>query len=73
MQTRHVVSYIRAYIIYTSFDVAFQDIRIAHQTSLMEVAEKGLYWTRAFIRQHYRRHAAHAASQGYVRATLEGA
>eukprot|EP00903_Cladosiphon_okamuranus_P017842 g16420.t1 len=44
--------------------IELQDIRTLHQTGLLELAEKGVYWTRAFIRQHYRRHAAQVATQG---------
>ncbi|CBN79673.1 hypothetical protein Esi_0322_0013 [Ectocarpus siliculosus] len=44
-------------------EIELQDTRILHQTSMFEIVEKGLYWTRAFIRQHYRRHAAHLASK----------
>ncbi|CAM9663007.1 unnamed protein product [Ectocarpus sp. 4 AP-2014] len=51
-------------------EIELQDIRILHQTSMFEIVEKGLYWTRAFIRQHYRRHAAHLASKAGSRHTF---
>ena len=41
-----------------------QGIRIRHQVDLLEVGERGLYWCRLFIRQHYRRRAAQSASKG---------
>ncbi|CAN0071015.1 unnamed protein product, partial [Ectocarpus sp. 12 AP-2014] len=51
-------------------EIELQDIRILHQTSMFEIVEKGLYWTRAFIRQHYRRHAAHLARKAGSRHTF---
>eukprot|EP00904_Undaria_pinnatifida_P013562 jgi/Undpi1/9336/HiC_scaffold_26.g11794.m1 len=45
-------------------EIELQGIRIRHQVDLLEVGERGLYWCRLFIRQHYRRRAAQSASKG---------